>query len=106
MSDQAMQARLQIGEWTVDRAADELRRGAELVRVEPKAMEVLLALAARAGEVVGREALLESVWHGVVVGDEALTQSVIKLRKALGDSTRDPTYIETIPKRGYRLVRP
>ena len=98
--------RLQIGEWFVDRSADELRRGEETARIEPKAMEVLLALAARAGEVVSREALLQSVWPGVVVGDEALTQAIIKLRKALGDHPRAPTYIETIPKRGYRLIVP
>jgi DNA-binding winged helix-turn-helix (wHTH) protein/TolB-like protein/Tfp pilus assembly protein PilF len=98
--------RLLIGEWWVDRSAAELRRGKETARIEPKAMEVLLALAARAGAVVSREALLESVWPGAVVGDEALTQAIIKLRKALGDHPRAPTYIETIPKRGYRLIAP
>lgn len=108
MSDETSQTRerLQIGEWLVDRSANELRRGEETARIEPKAMEVLLALAARAGEVVSREALLESVWPGVVVGDEALTQGIIKLRKALGDHPRAPTCIETIPKRGYRLIAP
>ncbi|HUP06856.1 MAG TPA: tetratricopeptide repeat protein [Caldimonas sp.] len=108
MSDQSSQTRkpLQIGGWSVDPAADELRRGKETARIEPKAMEVLLALAARAGEVVTREALLESVWPGVVVGDEVLTQGIIKLRKALGDHPRAPTYIETVPKRGYRLIAP
>lgn len=108
MSDQTGQTRerLQIGEWLVNRSADELCRGEETARIEPKAMEVLLALAARAGEVVSREALLELVWPGVVVGDEALTQGIIKLRKALGDHPRAPTYIETIPKRGYRLIAP
>ena len=55
---------------------NELARGAETVRVEPMAMEVLMALAARAGEVVSREALLAELWPGVVVGDEALTQSI------------------------------
>jgi DNA-binding winged helix-turn-helix (wHTH) protein/TolB-like protein/Tfp pilus assembly protein PilF len=95
---------LRIGEWSVDRSANELRRGAETARIEPKAMEVLLALARRAGEVVSREKLLEAVWPGVVVGDEALTQCIIKLRKALGDQPRTPLYVETIPKRGYRLI--
>jgi DNA-binding winged helix-turn-helix (wHTH) protein/TolB-like protein len=67
-------------------------------------MEVLMALADRSGAVVTREELLSAVWPGVVVGDEALTQSVIKLRKALGDNPRSPVFIETIPKRGYRLI--
>ncbi|HUL68399.1 MAG TPA: winged helix-turn-helix domain-containing protein [Burkholderiaceae bacterium] len=87
-------------------SANELSRGDETARVEPKAMEVLLVLAAQAGEAVSRQALLDMVWPGVVVGDEALTQSIIKLRKALGDNPRAPTYIETIPKRGYRLIAP
>ncbi len=69
-------------------------------------MEVLVLLAARAGEVVSREELLAAVWAGSVVGDDALTQAVIKLRRALGDDARTPAYIETIAKRGYRLVAP
>ena len=99
-----MDWKLQVGEWSADRTTNELGRGGETVRIEPKAMEVLMALAARAGQVVSREELLAAVWPGVVVGDEALTQSIIKLRRALGDNPRAPSYIETISKRGYRLI--
>ena len=98
--------RRQIGEWWVDPAANELRRAGETVRIEPKAMEVLMLLAEHGDRVVSREELLKAVWPGVVVGDEALTQSIIKLRRALGDDPRAPSYIETIPKRGYRLIAP
>jgi len=63
-------------------------------------------LADRPGQVVGREALLAQVWPGVVVGDDSLTQVVIKLRKALGDDPDRPTYIQTVTKKGYRLVAP
>ena len=101
-----MRSRLRIGECWADRTTNELGRGAETLRIEPKAMEVLMALAARAGEVVSRETLLAEVWPGVVVGDEALTQSIIKLRRALGDNPKEPAYIETISKRGYRLIAP
>jgi DNA-binding winged helix-turn-helix (wHTH) protein/TolB-like protein/Tfp pilus assembly protein PilF len=97
---------VQVGEWRADRATNELGRAGETLRIEPKAMEVLMALAARAGQVVSREELLAAVWPGVIVGDEALTQSIIKLRRALGDNPRAPTYIETISKRGYRLIAP
>ena len=90
----------------MDPTTNELARGGEVVRIEPKAMEVLLALAQRAGQAVSREELLAAVWPGVVVGDEALTQSIIKLRRALGDNPRSPSYIETISKRGYRLIAP
>jgi DNA-binding winged helix-turn-helix (wHTH) protein/TolB-like protein len=101
-----MRSRLRIGEWSADRSTNELSRGGETLRIEPKAMEVLMALAGRAGEAVSREELLAAVWPGVVVGDEALTQSIIKLRRALGDNPRSPSYIETISKRGYRLIAP
>ena len=97
---------LRIGEWTVEPALNRLSAGERVVKVEPKAMEVLTHLAARPGEVVSRDALLAEVWRGVVVGDDALTQVVIKLRKALGDGSESPSYIQTIPKRGYRLIAP
>ena len=95
-----------VGEWSVDGPACELSRGSASLRLEPKVFEVLVCLARRAGQVVAREELLDAVWPGVVVGDDALTQAIIKLRKALGDDARQPTYIETISKRGYRLIAP
>jgi TolB-like protein/DNA-binding winged helix-turn-helix (wHTH) protein len=95
-----------LGPWRVDPARNELRKDGETIRLEPKAIEVLAYLAARAGDVVPREELLAAVWPGVIVGDDALTQAIIKLRKALGDDAHKPTYIETISKRGYRLVAP
>lgn len=101
-----MRSGVRIGDWWADPATNELRRAGDSVRIEPKAMEVLMALAGRPGGVVSRQALFDQVWPGVVVGDEALTQSVIKLRRALGDDPRAPSYIETISKRGYRLIAP
>lgn len=96
--------RQRIGDWDIVPELNELRRGDDKIRVEPKAMDLLVFLAARPGQVVGRAELLAGVWPGVVVGDEALTQAVTKLRRALADQPRAPAYIETIPKRGYRLV--
>jgi DNA-binding winged helix-turn-helix (wHTH) protein/TolB-like protein/Tfp pilus assembly protein PilF len=104
--DTTTPARLQIGEWWADPLTNELGRDGDTVRIEPKAMEVLMALAGRAGGIATREELLTSVWPSVVVGDEALTQSINKLRKAFGDNPRSPRYIETISKRGYRLIAP
>lgn len=69
-------------------------------------MAVLLCLAAAGGEVVTREELFEAVWPGVVVTDDALTQCVVELRRAFGDSPRDPQIIKTIPKIGFCLVPP
>ena len=99
-----MTATIRIGEWELDAEGCELRRGAESVHLESKTVEVLRQLALKPGRVLGRDELLSLAWPGVVVGDDALTQAIIKLRKALGDDAQDPRYIETIPKRGYRLI--
>jgi adenylate cyclase len=104
--ERALDNALTVGQWHVDPAGNQLSRNGESTRLEPKAIEVLVYLARRAGQVVGREELLSAVWPGVIVGDDALTQAIIKLRKALGDDARQPTYIETISKRGYRLLAP
>lgn len=96
--------RLRIGSWTVEPALHRLVAEGRTVKLEPKAMAVLVYLARRPGQVVSRDALLADVWQGVVVGDDALTQVIVKLRKALGDMRDEPAYIQTIPKGGYRLV--
>lgn len=98
--------RVRVGEWAVEPALNQLSAAGKTVKLEPKAMSVLVHLADRPGQVVSREALLSAVWPGVLVGDDSLTQVVIKLRKALGDSPDKPTYIQTISKGGYRLVAP
>lgn len=97
---------LQVGEWTVEPTLNQLSAVGSIVKLEPKAMAVLVHLAGRPRQVVSREALLSAVWPGVVVGDDSLTQVVVKLRKALGDAPEEPAYIQTISKRGYRLVAP
>lgn len=84
----------------------QLRRGDQTVRLEHKVMQVLAYLAQRPGTVVSREELADNVWSGVVVGDDAVTNAVIKLRRAFGDSSREAKIIETVPKSGYRLTAP
>lgn len=106
ITDSPYAALLRIGEWEVDPAGNELRRNGATIRLEPKAMEVLVFLADRLGQVVSRDALLSAIWPNTVVGDDALTQAVIKLRRSLQDTARSPRYIETISKRGYRLIAP
>src|SRR5712691_1059459 len=98
--------RLRVGNWTVEPALNQLSATGKTVKLEPKAMAALIYLANRPGQVVSREALFSAVWPGVVVGDDSLTQVVIKLRKALWDAPEDPAYIQTISKGGYRLVAP
>ncbi len=98
--------RLKVGDWTVEPALNQLSAAGETVKLEPKTMAVLVYLATRPGQVVSREALLSAVWSGAVVGDDSLTQVVIKLRKVLGDAPEKPVYIQTISKGGYRLIAP
>jgi predicted ATPase/DNA-binding winged helix-turn-helix (wHTH) protein len=73
-------------------------------RVDAKAMDVLVALAEAAPRVLSSAALLEKVWPTVVVGDNVIHQAIAHLRKALGDSARNPQFIEHVPRRGYRLI--
>src|SRR5688500_15763283 len=97
---------LQIGVWTVEPGLNQLSASGRTLKLEPKAMALLRYLAERPGQVVSRDALLSAIWPGVVVGDDSLTQAVIKLRNALGDTADSPAYIQTIPKGRYRLVAP
>lgn len=93
-----------VGDWYVDLSCDRIRREDAERRLEAKVMEVLVCLADRAGELVAREELEREVWAGSVVGYDALTSSITKLRKAFGDNPRKPHYIETVSKKGYRLI--
>ena len=93
-----------IGEWLVDPRDDSLSRGAERVKIEPRTMRLLMRLAQAPGVVVSQEELLESVWSGVVVSPASVYQSMSQLRKVLGDVDDPPRYIETVARRGYRLV--
>ncbi len=69
-------------------------------------MEVLLAFARRPGEVIPKSELIGAVWGNAFVSDEVLTHAIWDLRRAFGDQASDPEFIQTIPKRGYRLIAP
>lgn len=75
-------------------------------RLQPKAAAVLAEMAARRGEPVSRQVLIEACWSGDAGSDEALTQVIAQLRRTLGDDPREPKFIETIAKDGYRLIAP
>jgi TolB-like protein/DNA-binding winged helix-turn-helix (wHTH) protein/Flp pilus assembly protein TadD len=95
---------LQIGEWIVHPALDCISRGTETQKLEPRAMRLLLCLADSAGAVVSVDRLLSEVWADVVVGSASVYQTVSQLRKILGDVDPSPTYIATVPRKGYRLI--
>ncbi len=98
--------RFRLGEWLVVPAEGRLLAGEETRRLEPRTMDVLVCLAERAGAVVSKNALIDAVWAGGYISEGTLTNAVAELRAALDDDARHPRFIETIPKRGYRLVVP
>ena len=75
-------------------------------RLEPRVMDVLVALAARAPDPVSREALIDAVWGGAVVTDGVLSRCISILRDSLGDDCTAPRFIQTLSKKGYRLLPP
>lgn len=95
-----------IGEWRVDPALDEMSCGEQRVKLEPRKMRLLMALAAQPGRLVLADELLDTVWKDVVVTPNSLYQSVAQLRRQLGDDPGRPRYIVTVPRKGYRLVAP
>jgi len=95
---------LRVGAWRVDSRAGQISRQGEVVRVEARTMKLLLCLAERAGEVVSVEELLDQVWSGVVVTPDSVYQAVASLRRLLGDDPKQPAYIATVPRLGYRMV--
>src|SRR5687767_2594648 len=95
-----------FGPFIVDRSAYRVTREGAPVDLTPKLLDLLLHLLDNAGQLVTKEALLDALWPGANVTDNALTQAVSELRQALGDDAGAPRYIKTIARRGYRFVAP
>jgi len=93
-----------IGVWQVWPRAGRIARAGETRSLEPKVMDLLVLLAAKPGDVVTHGEILSALWPDTVVGDDTLARSVSKLRRAFDDDVKSPAYVETIPKRGYRLI--
>lgn len=95
-----------LGSWRVEPAACELRADDRVIHLRPKVMDLLAALAARPNKVCSKAQLLDAVWPDVVVTEASLSVAIAELREAIGDDSSHPTFIETIPRRGYRLIAP
>ena len=81
-----------------------LKRGQREVRLTPRSLAVLALLASQPGRVVSKEELFTTVWQETAVTDAALATCIQEIRRALGDTARDPRFIETVHRRGYRFV--
>jgi DNA-binding winged helix-turn-helix (wHTH) protein len=98
---------MQVGPYQLDPIAHTLGGPQGTLQLSPLASRFLQALAREPGAVVERAALIEELWRGdYLVGEPALNRVVSETRRALGDSPRNPTLIQTVHRRGYRLVAP
>jgi DNA-binding winged helix-turn-helix (wHTH) protein len=95
---------LRIGDWHVRPSLNLIEQPGRSVPLQPQSMDVLVYLAQHAGKVVSSDELLDAVWPNRIVGDDAVHRRVAYLRKQLRDDARNPRYIQTVSKRGYRLV--
>ncbi len=99
-----MDAEFRVGPWLVQPSLNVVAQNDTAVRLEPKVMEVLVCLAHRAGEPVSKEELIQAVWPDTFVTDDVLKRCISELRRVFDDDAREPHVIETIPKRGYRMI--
>jgi len=95
-----------IADWEVQPSTSRIKHADQIIQLEPRIMDVLEYLAAKHGQVVSREELEAEVWKGRVVSYDVVTNAIVKLRKAFADDSRNPWLIETLPKKGYRLLAP
>lgn len=95
---------IKVGAWHAARATGELTGGGVTERLEPKVMDLLFLLAGSPGKAFSKDEIMAALWPNVIVGDDTLARAVSRLRKALADDAKTPGYIETLPKRGYRLI--
>jgi TolB-like protein/DNA-binding winged helix-turn-helix (wHTH) protein/tetratricopeptide (TPR) repeat protein len=93
-----------LGPWLVQPSLNAADRNGTTSHVTPKAMEVLVCLAQHAGEPVTKEELLRTVWPDAFVGDDVIKRSIAELRRVFEDDVKEPQFIQTIAKRGYRLI--
>lgn len=95
---------LRVGDWLVNFANGEISRGSETIRLEGRSAILLQCLVERAGEVVSIEELLNRAWPGVAVSPDSVYQAIASLRRQMGDDPKQPRYVATVSRLGYRMV--
>lgn len=105
-TESKLETHLAFGDFVIDRADERVLGPEGPLKLGHKAYRVLLALAEQDGRLLTKDALFSSVWDGMIVSESALTSTIKELRRALGDESRTPTYIESVYGRGYRLIAP
>jgi DNA-binding winged helix-turn-helix (wHTH) protein len=106
LTDEELRQGFTLGEWEVLPLRGVLRCGDREERPEPRVFGVLIALAKRNGDLVTRDELVDELWDGRPTSDEPINRCMSQLRGHLGDKTRPHEYVETLTRRGYRLLKP
>ncbi len=99
-------ADFRVGEWLVEPSLDRLSRDGTVLRLRPQLMDFLVLLAQHAGQTVSKDLILAEVWRGQLVAESGMTRCISEIRQALCDDAHEPKTVQTIRKRGYRLVAP
>ncbi|MFO7692324.1 MAG: winged helix-turn-helix domain-containing protein [Vicinamibacterales bacterium] len=97
-------ATFRVADWQVEPRLNRVSRGSEVHHLRPRLMDLLVFLADHPGDVLSRDQILSAVWPQRFVAESVLSRSVADLRRLLDDDASMPRLIETIPKRGYRLL--
>ncbi|MCI0698930.1 winged helix-turn-helix domain-containing protein [candidate division KSB1 bacterium] len=104
MPELMSQASFQLHEWLVKPHANELVGQNQTLKLDHKVMQLLVYFAQNPDKDLSKEEILKAVWGEGVFSEEVLTVAVSSLRKSLGDDSRSPKYVKTIPRYGYRLL--
>ncbi len=101
-----MATRFRWDDFVLDLDSYRLERGGVPLSLEPKVFNLLALMVQRPGHLFSKQALFEALWPDTAVTDHALTRVVAQLRRVLGDEAREARYLETVPTRGYRWIKP
>jgi DNA-binding winged helix-turn-helix (wHTH) protein/predicted transcriptional regulator len=102
--ERPVSADFRLAGWLVQPNLNRLSLDERVVQLEPKLMDVLVYLAENAGQVMSKIDITDAVWPEVFITESVITRSIAGLRRAFGDDVKNPRFIETISKRGYRLI--
>ena len=95
-----------IGDWLVEPSLDRLSRGDTVIHLRTQLTNLLVLFAHNPGRTVSKEEILARIWEGQFVAESGMTRCIAEIRQALGDDAHDPKILQTITKRGYRLLAP
>ncbi len=95
---------IQLGELVLNEHLSVIMIDGQEVSLDPKMLDLLMLFCQKSEQLIGRQEILDTVWAGSIVTDNAVNKLVASLRKILGDDSKNPKYIQTVPKRGYRLI--